>query len=414
MWHAERASPVYFCGFSFGLLLMTKATEKALLPAGLTDGLPPYAAFEADVRERLVASFMGRGFDRVAPPLVEFEDNLLAGTGAAMAGQTFRLMDPISQRMMGLRADITPQAARIATTRLAHAPRPLRLCYGGEVLRIRGSQLRPERQFSQAGAELIGTADPRADAEMVLMAAETLAQLGIDDIKVDLCQPTLVPHVMAALGIDDEAGRTLRAALDAKDAAEVKALSAALGDEARNLFVKLLAASGPSEAVAPKIAALPLSGAAATARDTLLETISLIERADPSLDLTLDAVENRGFEYHTGVTFTLFAPGVRGELGTGGRYMAGQNDAADIAGGEPATGFTLFLDSILRALDVPMETPKVYLPEGTARETGAALRADGFRTLDGHTSTTEASAEAARLGCTHILLDGAAKPLGDL
>lgn len=393
---------------------MTKATEKALLPAGLTDGLPPNAAFEIDVRERLVASFVARGFDRIAPPLVEFEDNLLAGTGAAMAAQTFRLMDPISQRMMGLRADITPQAARIATTRLAHEPRPLRLCYGGEVLRIRGSQLRPERQFSQAGAELIGSTDPRADAEMVLMAAETLRMLGIENIKVDLCQPTLVPHVMAGISMDNDAAMAMRAALDAKDAAEVKKLANALGDDARGLFVKLLAASGPAEAVAPRIAQLPLSGAAAEARDMLLDIVTLVERADPSLDLTLDAVENRGFEYHTGATFTLFAPGVRGELGTGGRYVAGLNDVADSSDGEPATGFTLFMDSIIRALELPASPEKVYLPEGSQRSIGEALRAEGYRTVEGYASGDEALNEAARLECTHILLDGVPKPLGDL
>jgi ATP phosphoribosyltransferase regulatory subunit len=393
---------------------MTKSTEKALLPAGLTDGLPPGAAFEADIREQLVRSFVARGFDRVAPPLVEFEDNLLAGTGAAMAGQTFRLMDPVSQRMMGLRADITPQAARIASTRLAHEPRPLRLCYGGEVLRIRGTQLRPERQFSQAGAELIGSADARADAEMVLMAAETLAMLGINDIKIDLCQPTLVPHVMNALAIDPTHAIALRAALDAKDAAEVKALSGALGDDARSLFVKLLAASGPAEVVAPKIAALPLDGAAADARDTLLETVSLIERAAPSLDLTLDAVENRGFEYHTGVTFTLFAPGVRGELGSGGRYLAGLNDSADNTDGEPATGFTLFLDSVLRAVSAPGAASMVYLPEGTERGAGAALRDKGFRTLEGHEKGDDALNEAARMKCSHILQNGTPVPIGDL
>ncbi|MGJ3261176.1 MAG: ATP phosphoribosyltransferase regulatory subunit [Rhodospirillales bacterium] len=393
---------------------MTKPTEKALLPAGLTDGLPPNAAFEIDVRERLVAAFVQRGFDRIAPPLVEFEDNLLAGTGAAMTGQTFRLMDPISQRMMGLRADITPQAARIATTRLAHEPRPLRLCYGGEVLRIRGSQLRPERQFSQAGAELIGSNDTRADAEMVLMAAETLAMLGIGNIKVDLCQPMLVPHVMNDMALDADTAAALRAALDAKDAAEVKKLSGTLGDDARRLFSQLLAASGPSETVAPKIAQLPLDGPAADARDTLLEIVQLIERADPSLDLTLDAVENRGFEYHTGVTFTLFAPRVRGELGSGGRYVAGLNEAADNSDGEPATGFTLFLDSILRALTVPDAAPRIYLPEGTARGAGEALRADGYRTIEGHASGAGATDEAVRLGCTHILLDGAPKPLGDI
>jgi len=394
---------------------MTKPTEKALLPAGLTDGLPPEAAFEADIRERLVSTFVARGFDRVAPPLVEFEDNLLAGTGAAMSGQTFRLMDPVSQRMMGVRADITPQVARIATTRLAHEPRPIRLCYGGEVLRIKGSQLRPERQFTQAGAELIGTSDARADAEMVLMAAETLNALGIENIKVDLCQPTLVPLVMQGLSIEGDAAVQLRAALDAKDAAEVKALSEAFGADAKGLLVALLAASGPVEKVSGPIAQLPLSGAAAEARDALLATVKLIEQADPSLDLTLDAVENRGFEYHSGVTFTLFAPGVRGELGTGGRYLAGLNDTSNGHNdGEPATGFTLFLDSILRALPRPKPAAKIYLPDGTSRAAGEDIRNKGFRTLQGYSAGKEAQSEALRLECTHLLVDGTPVSLDDL
>lgn len=387
---------------------MTKPTEKALLPAGLTDGLPPLAAFEAETRERLVSAFVQHGFDRVAPPLVEFEDHLLAGTGAAMSGQTFRLMDPISQRMMGLRADITPQVARIATTRLSHEPRPIRLCYGGEVLRIKGSQLRPERQFTQAGAELIGAADARADAEMVLLAAETLNGLGIENIKVDLCQPTLVPLVMQSLAIEGSAAQKMRAALDAKDAAEVKSLSDQFTADTRGLFVALLAASGPVEKVSGPIAALPLTGAAAKSRDALLATVKLIEQADPTLDLTLDAVENRGFEYHSGVTFTLFAPGVRGELGSGGRYVAGQDETSD---GEPATGFTLFMDSILRALPLPKTASKLYLPDGTPRSIGDKLRRQGFRTLQGYKSGPDAKAEAAHLECTHVLIDGTPVPL---
>ncbi len=388
---------------------MSKSTEKALLPAGLTDGLHPDASFEADIRERLVAAFVGRGFDRVAPPLVEFEDNLLAGTGTAMAGQTFRLMDPVSQRMMGLRADITPQVARIATTRLSHVERPIRLCYAGEVLRIKGSQLRPERQFTQAGAELIGTASPEADAEMVLTAAETLSGLGIQDIKVDLCQPTLIPHVMDALGISRDDAVRFRAAFDSKDAAEVKALSKDLGADARKLLSALLAASGPVEIVSPKITALPLHGDAAAARDALLETVALIEAGDPGLDLTLDVVENRGFEYHSGVTFTLFAPGVRGELGTGGRYQAGLNDSDNP--GEAATGFTLFLDSILRALEPGPEMPKIYLPPKTPRAEGQSLRDQGYRTLQGHADDGDPTVAAPRLGCSHLWLSGDIKPL---
>ena len=119
--------------------------------------LPPDAAFEAEIVERLVASFAARGYDRIKPPLIEFEDGLLSGAGVALAPQTFRLMDPVSQRMMGVRADITPQIARIARSRLGGAPRPLRLSYAGDVLRVRGGQLRPERQIMQVGAELIGS-----------------------------------------------------------------------------------------------------------------------------------------------------------------------------------------------------------------------------------------------------------------
>lgn len=150
----------------------------ALLPAGLQDGLPPEAAHEAATMERLIDALAAHGYERVKPPLLEFEDSLLIGPGEQVATQTFRLMDPISQRMMGLRADMTPQVARIASSRLSRAPRPLRLCYAGEVLRVRGNQLRPERQFAQVGAELVGALAPAADAELVRLAAEALQNIG--------------------------------------------------------------------------------------------------------------------------------------------------------------------------------------------------------------------------------------------
>ncbi|MDD9928207.1 MAG: ATP phosphoribosyltransferase regulatory subunit, partial [Rhodospirillaceae bacterium] len=117
---------------------MTDAGTKALLPDGLRDGLPPDAAHESAIAARLVEAFGRFGYARVEPPLVEFEDTLLDGAAASIANATFRLMDPVSQRMMGVRADMTLQVARIATTRLANAPRPLRLAYAGQVLRVRG------------------------------------------------------------------------------------------------------------------------------------------------------------------------------------------------------------------------------------------------------------------------------------
>jgi ATP phosphoribosyltransferase regulatory subunit len=142
----------------------------ALLPAGLRDLLPPEAETEASAVEALMTVFAAHGYQRVKPPLLEFEDSLLTGSGVAVSDQTFRLMDPDSQRMMGLRADTTPQVARIATTRLGGAPRPLRLSYAGQCLRVRGSQLAPDRQVAQAGVELIGHDSPQADAEAIVVA----------------------------------------------------------------------------------------------------------------------------------------------------------------------------------------------------------------------------------------------------
>jgi ATP phosphoribosyltransferase regulatory subunit len=240
---------------------MTEAETTALLPAGLRDILPPDAAFAADLVQRLRACFAGYGYEWVDPPLVEFEDTLFDGAGAAMTHETFRLMDPVSQRMMGLRTDITVQVARIATTRLAKAPRPLRLAYAGDVLRIKGKQLRPERQFTQIGAELIGSESEAADVEAVTMAIDGLTRLGVAKLSVDLTVPALVPHVLAAIEAPARAAAAVRAALDRKDAAGVDVAAAPLGQGA-TVFGLLLRAAGTAESALDKLARIPLPNAA--------------------------------------------------------------------------------------------------------------------------------------------------------
>jgi ATP phosphoribosyltransferase regulatory subunit len=200
-----------------------------LLPAGFTDLLPPEAEHEAALVEALMESFARHGYERVKPPLLEFEESLLAGSGAAVADQTFRLMDPVSQRMMGLRADTTPQVSRIAATRLGAAARPLRLCYAGQVLRVRGSELSPERQLPQAGIELIGGAAPEADAEVALVAAEALVHAGIGDVTLDVTLPRLAHALIEAASIEEPLASRLARALDRKDVAAVAALVAGRG-----------------------------------------------------------------------------------------------------------------------------------------------------------------------------------------
>ena len=180
---------------------MSEAPHPALLPTGMHDLLPPEAEVEAAVVAQLMATLTAHGYERVKPPLVEFEETLFSGAGAAMATSTFRMMDPVSHRMIGVRADMTPQIARIAATRLGNAPRPLRLSYSGQVLRVKGSEIRPERQVGEVGAELIGAAGPAADVEAVVVAGEALTAIGVPDLSVDITLPTLVPSITEAHGI---------------------------------------------------------------------------------------------------------------------------------------------------------------------------------------------------------------------
>ncbi|MBT4425919.1 MAG: ATP phosphoribosyltransferase regulatory subunit, partial [Rhodospirillaceae bacterium] len=282
---------------------MNDLTNKALLPAGLQDLLPPDAAREAELGARLLACFHSHGYERVKPPFIEFEDSLLSGTGAGLAESSFRLMDPVSRRMMALRSDMTPQVARIARTRLGRSPRPLRLSYGGDILRVEGSELRPERQFAQVGFELIGAASPHADAEVVLLAVEALSELGLENLTVDLNAPTLVTAILGGLDLDGETHAALRAALDRKDVTGVASLD---GDAAAQLN-GLLGATGVAGPALAALAKLDLPETARTAADSLREVAGLILEASPDLSMTIDPVERRGFEYQTGVSFTLFA-----------------------------------------------------------------------------------------------------------
>ncbi len=391
---------------------MTEIGDQALLPAGFQDVLPPQAAQEAAVIERLIACFAGRGYERVKPPLLEFEETILAGAGAAVAQQTFRLMDPVSQRMMGLRADMTPQVARIAATRLRKAPRPLRLCYGGQVLRIKGGQLRPERQFAQVGAELIGAASARADAEAVVLAAEALAAIGIGGLSVDLNLPPLVDALAADLDIGGARLAALRQALDRKDATAVSEIAGVSAAQ----FQALLRAAGPAEAALAALGAMAVDGAAAEEVARLIRVVESIQAGAPDLTLTIDPAEHRGFEYQTGISFILFARGVRGELGRGGRYATEPPArATGDASPEPesATGFTLFMDSVQRALSEPPPPRRLYLPPDCPAARGNELRAEGWITLAGLEAVADFATEARRMGCSHALIDGAITALED-
>ena len=372
----------------------------ALLPAGLMDLLPPEAEHEAALVEVMMAAFARQGYERVKPPLLEFEESLLAGSGAAVAEQTFRLMDPVSQRMMGLRADTTPQVARIAATRLAGVARPLRLCYAGQVLRVRGQALAPERQLPQTGIELIGSTSAEADAEVATVAVEALAAAGVADVSLDITLPTMTGTLFEAAGIAGEARQRLARALDRKDFAAVTERVRATGAALRALPA-LLAAAGPADGALAALEDADLPEAARAIALNAAAVVDAIRARAPGLRLTLDPVEFRGFRYHTGVAFTIFGAGRVGELARGGRYVS-LNE-------EHATGMSLYPDAVLRAAPRMAPPSRVFLAIGTPAAVGQALRAQGYATI----AALEARDTAATLRCTHVIRDGAAVALNE-
>ncbi|MEQ8335525.1 ATP phosphoribosyltransferase regulatory subunit [Nisaea sp.] len=374
----------------------SELTKRALLPAGLRDVLPLDAAHEAAVIEALIARCASHGYDRVKPPLVEFETSLFAGPGGAMSDSTFRLMDPVSQKMMGVRADMTVQIARIATTRLKQEPRPLRLCYAGEVLRVSANQLNPERQLVQVGAELLGGDSVAADAEPVLLAVEALRAIGVSNLSVDLTAPRVIPLLLAGSDLPADRLRSLRMAIDRKHTAEVRRLA---GDLAP-MLTQLMDAAGSWRDALGDLSGIGLPEAARAAIDRVAAIAESVAAIDPDLAMTIDPVENRGFEYYTGFGFSLFARGVRGELGRGGRYQVDGD-------GLGSTGFTLYMETVLQALPEPTRPERLYLPFGTAVDQARGLRQQGWVTIAALDKDPDPGLEASRLGCTHILKDGA-------
>jgi ATP phosphoribosyltransferase regulatory subunit len=373
------------------------AINPALLPAGLRDLLPPEAETEAAGVAAAMQVFASHAYRRVNPPLLEFEESFLGGSGAAVADQSFRIMDPDSHRMMVLRADITPQIARIAATRLAGAPRPLRLSYAGECVRVRPNGPGADRQVPQAGIELIGADSAAADAEVMLVAAEALAALGLARVSIDLTLPTLVPMLLEDAGLDEAARRDLSHALDRKDAAEVMRHGGPLAA----MLTNLLLAAGTAQPALAALRAANLPPACRALAERLEQVAALVRQAAPTLRLTVDPVEFRGYRYHTGLALSIFAPGCPEELGRGGRYFS--------TDGEPATGITLYADAVLRAAGPRAERPTLFVPAGTRPELAAQLRAEGFATLSALEPTQDYDAEATRLRCSHVLVEGRAK-----
>ncbi|WCL53772.1 ATP phosphoribosyltransferase regulatory subunit [Gimibacter soli] len=367
----------------------------ALLPDGFRDTLAPAAEHEASVVRALVDVFQTYGYARVSPPLVEYEDSLIAGPGAAKTKAMFRLMDPDTQRVMAIRTDMTVQASRLAATRLADAPRPLRLAYAGSCLRVKGSQIRPARQFFQAGFELIGSASLEAEIEALVLAVESLHAVGINELTVDLTLAPIIGVLAEQFKLEGDARDAAVSALDAKDIGALDQFAGAVHET----FAGLISAAGTAAHALPRLEALSLKGHAGKLTARLARLVDAIQTRLPDVGVTVDPCETHGFEYKTGIGFALFSRSARGELGRGGRYLVSAPDGTT----EEAVGFSVYLDVLMAALPAPARADLVYVPYEAGHAAAAKLRAEGWRAIQGLTEEADPLKEARRLGCTHVL-----------
>lgn len=359
-----------------------------LLPEGLEDRLPDSADRITGAMRQCLDVLDRHGYDRVRPPLLEFERSLASRMDGVTTRKMFRFVDPVSLRTLALRSDITPQIGRIAAMSMKDASRPLRLAYCGDTAVIKASQLDPARERLQLGGELIGADTVAAASEIVSVAIEALRATGLTGISIDLTLPDLLDTIVE--GLDSERVDAIRSELDTKDAGGLKAAGGAA-------FLPLIYATGPFAVALEKLRVFDKEKLLKSRLDGLQ---AIAERIGENTRITLDPTERYGFEYQSWFGFTLYAEGIRGAAGRGGTYK--------ITGtGEAATGFTLYVDRIGGAIPQPKVAPKVFLPTGFSESKAKRLRAEGFRTVAQIGSDDDPKA----LGCTHVLADGESKPI---
>ena len=363
-----------------------------LLPEGLSVRLPPQAEASARLVRDVLDTVASHGYAHVQPPLAEFEETLVARLKSARAQDLLRAVDPVSQRTLALRPDMTAQVGRIAVTRMAGAARPLRLSYAGPVLKLRANQLRPEREQLQVGAELIGTDSVAAATEIVSVAIEALQSAGVTGITVDFTLPDLVDRLAAGpMPLSPDEIEAVRAELDAKDAGAL----AAQGERAQP-YLTLIEAAGPFHAAMDRLEAIKVDGAL----DSRIAALRAIAKPIGwDITLTLDPTERHGFEYQSWFGFSIFAEGFVGEVGRGGSYTILHGDGRE----EPAMGFSLYPDPLIDAGFGKSVSRRIFLPLGHDAERGKALRAEGWQTV----AALGAQDKGEALDCTHWL-DGSA------
>ncbi len=344
-----------------------------LLPEYIADALPHEANKIEHLRREILDLFSVHGYEHVMPPMLEYLDSLLTGTGSDLLLRTFKLVDQLSGKTLGLRADMTPQVARI-DAHLLNRQGVTRLCYCDSVLHTLPASLAASREPIQLGAELYGYPGIEADIEVIRLMARALKVAGTPASRIDISHAGVFRALVKAAMLDEEAERRILQYLQVKDVPGLRECCATVDEPYRSALLRLPELYGGGEVLDIVAAELPRLPEIVSA----LETMRVLQVSLPELPLSFDLADMRGYDYHNGIVFSAYFPGFPGAIAQGGRYD-GVGEAFGRA--RPATGFSLDLREVARlsekcrpscAILAPYAANSVQLTERIAE-----LRAEG-------------------------------------
>ncbi|MES2070690.1 MAG: ATP phosphoribosyltransferase regulatory subunit [Pseudomonadota bacterium] len=355
-----------------------------LLPENIADVLPSEARKIEELRRVLLDNFRLYGYELVMPPMLEYLESLLTGAGQDMDLRTFKLVDQLSGRTMGVRADMTTQVARI-DAHLLNRVSVTRLCYAGSVLHTRPSGLHATREPIQIGAEIYGHAGLEADAEIQELVLASLALANISEVRLDLCHVGVLRALLASDAAAKQHEADLFALLQAKDMPALEVISRDFTPVIRKALLDLPGLYGDISVIQRARQVLPQLDGIATALDELEYLVKLAGSAQ----VTIDLADLRGYHYHSGVMFNVFVPGLPNAVARGGRY---DHVGEAFGRARPATGFSLDLRELARLMPLAERKDAILAPwsqDDSLRQKIAELRKAGeivIQSLPGHDS----------------------------
>jgi ATP phosphoribosyltransferase regulatory subunit len=342
-----------------------------LLPEHIADVLPAEARRVEELRRRALRIASTYGFELVIPPLLEHLESLLSGTGRELDLRTFKLIDQLSGRSLGLRADCTPQVARI-DAHLLNRQGVTRLCYCGPVLHTRPAGLHASREPLQFGAEIYGHDGLESDLEVQELALHVLRDAGIGGVAIDLGDARILRALLAGVLADPRRLQDVASALAAKDPAALAAASSGFPARTQQALASLLDLYGGDEVLAAAREVLPASNEMHRALDDLAWLAAHLKQADPSVRVGFDLSDFTGYAYYSGVRFAVYGGGSRDTLARGGRY---DEVGAVFGRNRPAAGFSTDLKALAGVLQPVPPRAAIRAPWGEEAALRAAVRA---------------------------------------